>query len=237
MNRGLVFDIGFHIGQDTDFYLKKGFWVVAVDANPLLVEEGKRKFKDYLDAGRLVLLNVGIGERDETLPFYVNDQLSEWSSFDHEIGTTRGAYHVINVPLVTLRSIVHRYGVPYYIKIDIEGHDLVAIQSLRDLTDRPKYISVENGEAHMIDELSKQGYTKFKFVNQGVIQNVRLPLPAREGKYIEHLFPFGASGPFGEEIDGPWLSKEDVLRVSNDYWSMPNRDANVHGWFDLHAAI
>ena len=35
--KNLIFDIGMHIGQDTEFYLKKGFCVVAVEANPKLV--------------------------------------------------------------------------------------------------------------------------------------------------------------------------------------------------------
>jgi FkbM family methyltransferase len=237
MNKGLIFDIGFHVGQDTEFYLKKGFWVVAVDANPLLIDEGKRKFAEYIDAGRLILLNVGIGQREEKLPFYVNRQLSEWSSFDKEIGTSRGDYYVIDVPVVTLCSIAIRYGMPYYIKIDIEGHDLMAIQSLRDMDDKPKYISVENGEAHMIEELYSQGYEKFKFVNQSRIHDIHLPYPAREGKYIDYKFPFGASGPFGQEITGEWLNKLEVSRASQEYWENPERDANIHGWFDLHASL
>lgn len=237
MNKGLIFDIGFHVGQDTEFYLKKGFWVVAVDANPLLIDEGKRKFAEYIDAGRLILLNVGIGQREETLPFYVNKQLSEWSSFDKEIGTSRGDYYVIDVPVVTLRSIAIRYGMPYYIKIDIEGHDMMAIQSLRDMDDKPKYISVENGHACMIEELYSQGYKSFKFINQKNVSDMQLPNPAREGKYIDHKFMMGASGPFGEETIGPWLSKENVLRLSNNYWSNPHRDDNIDGWYDLHACI
>jgi FkbM family methyltransferase len=237
MNKNLIFDVGFHVGQDTVFYLKKGFWVVAVDANPLLIEEGKKKFAEYINAGRLILLNVGIGQCEETLPFYVNKQLSEWSSFDKAIGTSRGDYYVLDVPLVTLRSIAIRYGVPYYIKIDIEGNDMMAIKSLRDMEDKPRYISVENGQTHMIEELYTQGYRKFKFVNQARIQDVVLPSPVREGEYIEYRFPFGASGPFGEEIDGPWLDRYTVIKLSTDYWGNPDRDANIHGWYDLHAAL
>jgi FkbM family methyltransferase len=237
MNKGLIFDIGFHVGQDTDFYLKKGFWVVAVDANPQLIEEGKKRFTEFISAGRLILLNVGIGKGEEVLPFYVNEELSEWSSFDKQIGTSRGNYRVIEVPLVTLRSIVEKYGVPYYIKVDIEGHDLMAIQSLRGMTDKPKYISIENGQVHMIDELCGLGYTKFKFVNQAKIQEIKLVMPSSEGKFVDYTFPFGSSGPFGEEIEGPWLGKEEVTALSNAYWGNPDRDANIHGWYDLHASI
>ena len=30
----LIFDVGLHRGEDTEFYLKKGFRVVAFEANP-----------------------------------------------------------------------------------------------------------------------------------------------------------------------------------------------------------
>ena len=32
----LIFDIGCHLGEDSEFYLRKGFKVVAVEANPEL---------------------------------------------------------------------------------------------------------------------------------------------------------------------------------------------------------
>ena len=37
----LIYDIGFHKGEDTLFYLLKGYNVVAVDADIELIEEGK----------------------------------------------------------------------------------------------------------------------------------------------------------------------------------------------------
>ena len=35
-SNNLIFDVGLHTGQDTAFYLKKGFRVIAIEANPLL---------------------------------------------------------------------------------------------------------------------------------------------------------------------------------------------------------
>ena len=32
----LIYDVGFHQGEDTAFYLKKGFLVVAFEAHPRL---------------------------------------------------------------------------------------------------------------------------------------------------------------------------------------------------------
>jgi FkbM family methyltransferase len=237
MHSDLIYDVGLHVGQDTDYYLKKGFRVVAIEANPLLVEECSARFQDAIRAGRLTIVNMGIADEDRTLPFYVNEKLSEWSSFDMQIGTTRGPYRVIQVPATTLDRIMARHGVPYYLKLDIEGMDFPAIRSLRGMAGKPRHVSLENGQKHMIDELFEQGYRHFKFINQAKIHEIRLTPPAREGNFVDHTFPFGASGPFGEETAGPWLDRESVTALSTAYWNNPDRDANIHGWFDLHASL
>mgnify|MGYP000904973017 FL=1 len=40
----LIYDVGFHKGEDTRVYLREGFKVIAIEANPLLAEEGKKNF-------------------------------------------------------------------------------------------------------------------------------------------------------------------------------------------------
>lgn len=42
-----------HIGADTDFYLRKGFRVVAVEANPDLAARCQHRFRSEGDAGQL----------------------------------------------------------------------------------------------------------------------------------------------------------------------------------------
>ena len=37
----LIYDVGFHHGEDTAYYLKKGFRVVAFEAHPRLAEKGR----------------------------------------------------------------------------------------------------------------------------------------------------------------------------------------------------
>ena len=233
----LIYDVGFHVGEDTDFYLRKGFRVVAIEANPRLVEQARERFGSYIASGQLVLLNIGIGEREETLPFYVNKAVSEWSSFDEHIGTTRGEYHVIDVPVANLATIFEQQGIPYYLKIDIEGFDFLGLKSLRALCNRPRFVSVENGQPYMLREMVELGYREFKFINQQGVSEMRLPNPAREGRYVEHRFPAGASGPFGEETIGEWKTAEEILPEIKAYWDNPGRNPHVHGWFDLHAKL
>jgi len=48
MNKRLIIDAGFHKGEDTSYYLKNGYKVIAIDASSELIAEGKIKFKDYI---------------------------------------------------------------------------------------------------------------------------------------------------------------------------------------------
>jgi FkbM family methyltransferase len=237
MIQNLIYDIGFHIGQDTQFYLEKGFHVVGIDANPILIENGKIKFSKYIDENKLILINSGVSDETSELPFYVNANLSEWSSFDKSIGTSRGNYETISVKVIPLKEIILKYGVPYYLKIDIEGYDFKAVYSIRDLQEKPKYISVENGQKYIIDELLHQGYRRFKFVNQALIQNCKLTQPSKEGLYVDYNFSVGCSGPFGDDINQDWVSYEEVVEKSEAYWNKIDRDDSIDGWFDLHASL
>jgi len=231
----LIYDIGMHIGQDTAFYLAKGFDVVAIEANPLLAEEGKKKFASFIKDGRLRILNVGIGAAEGEFPFYVNETLSHWSSFDKEIATREGTFYEINVKCFKLEKILSEFGMPYYLKVDIEGADHLAIKSLYAFKERPIFVSVENGNGGLLETLCDLGYSSFKFINQATIQLHRCPFPPREGIYVDYRFEHGASGLFGEETEGVWKSYKEVSVEINAYWNNPNRDPNIHGWFDLHA--
>jgi FkbM family methyltransferase len=233
----LIYDVGMHIGQDTEFYLKKGFNVIAVEANPVLVRDAQNKFSKYIKSQRLIILNVGIGSNEGTFPFYVNETLSEWSSFVEQIGSRGGKYNTILVKCIPLHKIIAKFGVPYYLKVDIEGHDFQCIESLRSCAIKPKYVSVENGNGGLLECLRELGYDRFKFINQSKVAVISCSYPALEGNFVDHNFDWGSSGPFGEETTGRWKSYDEVAADITNYWSTPNLNANVHGWFDLHAQL
>ena len=44
----MIFDIGMHIGRDTNFYLQKGFKVVAVESSPVLAKQSEERCRDYI---------------------------------------------------------------------------------------------------------------------------------------------------------------------------------------------
>jgi len=224
-----------HIGQDTAFYLAKGFRVIAAEANPVLVRDAERHFQNEIASGDLTILNVGIGDKEGVFPFYVNAHYSEWSSFDREIGSRDGCKEIIEVSMIPFEQLLTRFATPHYLKIDIEGYDFVVLERLALTGARPRYLSVENGEPRMLHQLTLLGYTGFKFINQAKVTEMRCPSPAREGNNIDWTFPWSSSGPFGEDTPGEWRNASEILVDIKSYWDNPQRDANIHGWFDLHA--
>lgn len=233
----LIFDLGFHTGQDTEFYLKKGFRVVAVEANPALVDAGRRKFARAISGARLTLLNKGVARNAAEMTFCVNKTNSAWSSFVEEIGSRGGAYEKIKIETTTLALLLQEFGVPYYLKIDIEGYDDIALTALQEFERRPRYVSLENGYPRTLELLVSLGYDRFKYVNQAEVERQRLPFPSKEGRFAFHRFKFESSGAFGEEAPGEWLTRDAALRKIEEYWATPNLDASIHGWRDIHARL
>src|SRR6202163_1386185 len=167
MQRDLIIDLGAHNGDDTVYYLRKGFRVVAVEANPILAGQIAGRCQDAVRDGRLTVLNVGIAEQTGTLPFWVNDDQSVWSSFDRELAGRHGSRcHSVVVHCLTVDSIIREHGVPYYLKIDIEGYDRVCLDSLQ-VGHCPRYLSCELTHVDgLIERLHDLGYRRFKLINQ-----------------------------------------------------------------------
>ena len=72
LNERLVYDIGLHKGEDADFYLKKGFSVIAFEANPSLIEYCKARFQDAVREGRLHIIEGAIApdNSDDNVKFF-----------------------------------------------------------------------------------------------------------------------------------------------------------------------
>lgn len=162
-----IFDVGFHNGNDSYYYLKCGYSVVAVEANPVLVEEGLRRFSLEIATGDMILMNAGIWrESGSQRPFYVNDTDSGWSSFVPELGQRGGKYHIANVPVVTVGDLFSRYGNPWYLKVDIEGADEAVLSGLTN-ANAPRYFSCElRPGSSALETLYQCGYRGFKLINQ-----------------------------------------------------------------------
>ena len=228
----LIIDAGAHTGQDTEFYLAKGFAVVAIEANPSLADELTTKFSASVASGRLRILNLAIAERSGTQTLAVADGMTIWSSLSPEFVRRNEAagtrYRYIEVPAVTFGEILTEVGIPYYLKIDIEGLDMLCVRALHKFAERPTFVSLEShvsigaaGYEQVFDELAHLwalGYRAFQYVNQRRHPEVKLPPVPNEGVYVDASFSKGSSGPFGKEIPGEWKSIGPTLARSVGLW-------------------
>ena len=148
-SRDLIYDVGMHQGEDTEFYLKKGFRVIAFEANPDLAASARAKFGDYIGNGKLVVVEGAIVEPSypaETVEFYKNNKNSLWGTvspyFAERNITFRDRKHHDKGPSDRFSNCLATLGVPYYLKIDIEGMDTVCLRALLQVEGRPAYISI-----------------------------------------------------------------------------------------------
>lgn len=215
-----------HRGEDTEFYLKKGFRVVGFEADPELVRGCRERFADALRDGRLHIVEGAIVEggplRSGRVRFYRNLDASVWGTAEADWMRRNAAFGArsieIEVPAVDFAAGLARHGVPHYLKIDIEGADLVCLRALQTMEDRPDYVSLESDKVSFaalqaeFDLLEQLGYREFQLVQQATVPRRAPPRPPREGADIAHVFPYGSSGLFGAELAGPWLSRSAALR-------------------------
>ena len=90
------------------------------------------RFQSEIVVGRLFMVNLGVADKPGRATFYVNQVLSEWSSFDREIASRGHPMEEVMVETVTIGELFAAFGVPYYLKIDIEAYDRLWSQAWRD---------------------------------------------------------------------------------------------------------
>jgi FkbM family methyltransferase len=217
----LIFDVGMHLGEDTEFYLEKGFRVVGVEADPALCAAVAERLRDHVTSGQLIIVNAAIAEEPGRATFYRDPDNSIWGTTEPDwvarnasLGTHIERVERIEVEAVTMESILAAHGAPYYMKVDIEGRDMLCVAALRQFDDRPKYLSIEASKTALTDVdaelglMSELGYRDFKVVPQHAVASQVPPRPSREGRYAAWRFAHGSSGLFGEEAPGDWVDLE-----------------------------
>jgi FkbM family methyltransferase len=261
----LVFDIGAHLGEDSAYYLSCGFRVVSVECEPEHVKKLRRRFEGELSNGRLTLVEKAIGRRAGPTKFYRNKTVSVFGTMETswaERNLSKGTeIEEISVDAIIPHDLFATYGIPHFLKIDIEGMDLEVLRALEAFEGRPSYVSIESETisfAKLKEEFvlfQKLGYDEFKLSPQHSVQKMKLPNPSRHGAPSDYRFEEHSSGPFGEDIEGPWLNEREALAEYKgvfilydlfdalqkgvlqgsykDFLKVYGHDAD--GWYDTHA--
>ena len=231
VSRKVIYDFGSNNGDDIPYYLEKSDLVVAVEANPSLCEQIKDRFsKEILDR-RLVVEGCVLttDSASTSQPFYVHRSNHVLSQFPEPDSAVMHEFELLQLPAKNVIDIIRKWGDPYYIKIDMEHYDQVILRELFLNDIRPPYIS---SESHSIDVfcilVSLGHYGSFKLVEGATVsedyKNHKINTHSGEKKYS---FPHHSAGPFGEDIKGEWLTKNNFHRWLGF--------AGL-GWKDIHAS-
>lgn len=234
-----IVDLGANDGGDTIMYLNQGYYVFSIDANPEMTDQIKRsipkKYNSYC-----TILNFGLSDQEKDIEFYIN-HFSPWSSFNKEVGSriahwkeNKGLKQTINIKTTTIKKIYSEYISKKfldieYLKIDIEGKDLVVLKSLEDTSIRPKFISCELGSIDILNTMKNLGYDKFKIISQHELKNKQTNITTINNEIIEYTLPDHTSGHFGKDIKN-WISFEDATQ------EILKIDRSAGRWYDIHGS-
>ena len=101
----------------------------------------------------------------------------------------------VQVATTTVAEMFAEFGVPHYLKCDIEGADkIVCDQVAVGSRSSRNFVSFEDEYGELAKILAAAGYDRFQFINQGRLHKTRLPKPPREGQFADAQFD-GASSP------------------------------------------
>jgi FkbM family methyltransferase len=247
-----IFDIGMYDGSDTAYYLECGYKVIAVEANPEFVDRAKRRFAGKIASGQLTCINAAISSTGEDVELNLAwDTPASNSLFNNRITNQRPTC-AITVPGVTLHQLVEQFGMPDYLKVDIEGADHLCILSLTSET-HPNFLSFEVGDDvdQLLSHVETIGFRRFKVINQSSFRNLANQrclhdrLAHRLMRYMGYHEPLmvrragrffstgRSSGPVPWRSDGPWRSG-DATR-SELYKARTSN--TLSGAYDIHATI
>lgn len=235
----LIFDIGLHHGLDANFYLKKGFRVVGLEANPAMCAKAASLNREFIEAGHLKIIERALYDTSGSpVFFYVNPDKDDWGSlFQRAAEQGVGSSVRIEASTITLSDLVIEHGVPYYAKCDIEGGDTIFARQLAELPEKPNFVSLEATRAGDLEMLASCGYDRFQIVNQYLNPHTRAPNPAREGCYVDFQHSHHTSGLFGRELpEGNWRDYQTIARLFTQWYDIQQNYNSISvGWLDVHA--
>ncbi len=132
----LVFDIGAHVGDRTGSFLRLGASVVALEPQPQVFRALRLL---YRGCPRVVMLPVSAGAQVGEIALHLNARNPTVATASREfIAAAAGAQgwegqiwdRMIMVPVTTLDALIAEHGLPDFVKIDVEGHELAVLEGL-----------------------------------------------------------------------------------------------------------
>jgi len=130
----LVFDVGANVGQRSEIFAKLGRKVIAIEPQPNCIRHLRSRFKFNR---KVVIEEVALAEKRGEAQMWQSDSPGISSMSRSFIDTmSRSVFRdekwdkEIKVKTVTLDDLVETYGLPDFLKIDVEGYELTVLSGL-----------------------------------------------------------------------------------------------------------
>ena len=168
LNSGdLFFDIGAHLGEKSKKILDKNLNIVMLEPLPQCVKQLRESFKNNKN---VEILEKAVGKTVGNMTLEVNSKMPTISTMAKHWKSGRFSDQKwdqkISVEVTTLDHLIKIYGLPNYIKIDVEGFEL---DVLLGLSQKAGIISFEftseffDQSTKCLNYLKKIGYNQFNF--------------------------------------------------------------------------
>lgn len=142
----LIFDIGANMGEKTDIFLSLGARVVSVEPDDACRAALRGRFLQYrLRPRPVTLVGKAVSDKIGTDQMWidgpgsaVNTISRKWADDlkEHKDSFVHGHCGLDfsrseQVETTTVEELIKLYGIPYFVKIDVEGHELSVLSGLR----------------------------------------------------------------------------------------------------------
>lgn len=132
----LIFDVGANIGSKSVIFTKLAKKVIVFEPSEKLFALLQNKFKNT----NITLYNYALGSSISSSDFYIVENNEAYNSLNKKhieiTATSRGIATIETVKhkkvkVEILENFIIKYGIPKYIKIDVEGYEYEVIKGLK----------------------------------------------------------------------------------------------------------
>lgn len=194
----LCFDIGAHIGNRTNAWAALGAQVIAVEPQEHCMSYMRRRFRKK---DGITLIQKAVGETPGKATLHISritPTISTLSGEEWRGTINEDAWYTVNwedkvqVDVITLDQLIHRYGMPAFCKIDVENHE----------------VDVLKGLSHPIRSLSFEYYPPY---TEAAVECVRI---------LQGLGPYAFNWSFGESQKlnaQEWIDADEICGILRSY--------------------